>query len=149
MRNGTDQTNQVKAIGLRERRARTVTKPASMPTSEPLEFAANQRFREEQAQQAAKGQGRNRQASFEHGPQCTNPKTMSAAPHSSVMRLDSFKSLAGSLLFLLARKLEKSRVLLAAREFNAPLAFDMATAMMDGKKQSRKAGWHLLDQEDR
>ena len=40
-----------------------------------------------------------------------------------------FKSLAGSLLLPL-RKLAKSSVLLAAREFNAPLALDMATAMI-------------------
>src|SRR6202022_3222890 len=126
-------TYHVNAIFVRRHTQRMVMSPANIPASASLAFERRLSVpRRKSPSKLPKGSDATVSPASSTGPQVTRPKHMSTTPHNSVMRRDSRRKLASFAgRRLPKRSAEKSRTLLAAREFSEPLALDIATAMME------------------
>ena len=123
-------TYHVKAIFVRRHTKRMVTSPANIPASAPL--ALERRLsvpRKKRPSKLPKGSEATVRPASRSGPQVIKPKPIRIRPQKNVMRRERRRK-PRSFVGLL-RRAEKSKTLLAAREFSEPLALDMATAMME------------------
>src|SRR5260370_38947693 len=113
--------------------------PQNIPVSAPVEFARRSIVpSKNNPSKLPKGKDATVKPVSSNEPQGTNPKAINTTPHTSVIRRDSCKNFAGSCRCPAAA--EKSNMLDAAREFSEPLAFDMATAMIEASSNPAKPG---------
>src|SRR5208337_1893735 len=123
-------TYHVNAIFVNRNTSSTVTSPANIPASDPLEFArASKVPSKNNPSELPNGREATVNPASSTGPHFTNPRTINTAPHTSVILRENFKKLPGSAEC--PRSAAKSMTLEAASEFSEPLALDIATARID------------------
>src|SRR5215472_4184049 len=126
-------TYQVNATCVKPKTSRTQIRPPNIPTSEPSAFARGSNVpSKNRPSRLPKGSAATVSPASRRWPQGSNPKPISTAPHTRVMRRERCRNVEVSLLS--SRKPAKSTTLDAASELSEPLALDMATARIEARR---------------